>query len=74
MNNNIKKFKIEDCKSGMIGHWIWLMIAALKDVKDFKKEKINVCFDDEDFTRFQKETFELLKNRINVVKKDQNFI
>lgn len=74
MNNNIKKFKIEDCKSGMIGHWIWLMIAALKDIKDFKKEKINVCFDDEDFTQFQKETFELLKNRINVVKKDQNFI
>ena len=74
MSNKSKKFKIEDCKPGMIGHWIWLMIGALKNIKDFEKKKINVCFDDENFSSFQKETFELLKNRIKVVPKDENYV
>lgn len=74
MSNKSKKYKIEDCKSGMIGHWIWLMIGALKNIKDFEKKKINVCFDDENFSSFQKETFELLKNRIKVVPKDENYV
>ena len=74
MSNKSKKYKIEDCKPGMIGHWIWLMIGALKNIKDFEKKKINVCFDDENFSSFQKETFELLKNRIKVVPKDENYV
>ena len=74
MLNKSKKYKIEDCKPGMIGHWIWLMIGALKNIKDFEKKKINVCFDDENFSSFQKETFELLKNRIKVVPKDENYV
>jgi transketolase C-terminal domain/subunit len=40
--NKLKKYKIEDCKPGMIGHWIWLMIGALKNMKDFKKQKIGL--------------------------------
>jgi len=74
MISDIKKFKIEDCRPGFLGHWIFYMIGALNDVKEFKKEKINVCFDNENFTIIQKQTFEILKNRINVVPKDENFI
>ena len=64
MISDIKKFKIEDCRPGFLGHWIFYMIGALNDVKEFKKEKINVCFDNENFTIIQKQTFEILKNRI----------
>tara|TARA_B100000787_G_scaffold167454_1_gene154259 strand:- start:2460 stop:3341 length:882 start_codon:yes stop_codon:yes gene_type:complete len=74
MSNKLKKYKIEDCRPSFLGHWIFYMVAALYDIKEFKKKKINVCFDNENFTLIQKETIELLKNRINVLPNDEDFI
>ena len=74
MNSTLKKYKIEDCRPGFLGHWIFYMVGAFKNIKEFKKKKINVCFDNEDFTIIQKQTFEILKDRINVLPNDGNFI
>ena len=46
------------------------MVGALNKVD--LSSKIDVCFDAEDFTAYQKETFELLKDVINVVPYTEN--
>jgi hypothetical protein len=58
-------YKIEEAGAGWIFHWVVLMIGALKQVDH--SSKIDVCFDHEDFSEYQKESFELLSDVINVV-------
>lgn len=58
-------YKIEEAGAGWIFHWVVLMIGALKQVD--LSSKIDVCFNREDFTEYQKESFELLSDVINVV-------
>jgi capsular polysaccharide biosynthesis protein len=67
-------YKIEDAGKGWIGHWIYFMITSLSRIPDFGKEKIKICFDREDWTDYQKETFEILSNKIEVVSEPKDFI
>ena len=39
MTNKLKKYKIEDCRPSFLGHWIFYMVAALHDIKEFQKKK-----------------------------------
>ena len=63
----MKTFKIEESGKAFIGHWFWLMLGALKDIPEFGKEKIQLCFDDERYPVYQLETFEILKDKIELV-------
>jgi capsular polysaccharide biosynthesis protein len=67
-------YKIEDAGKGWIGHWLYFMITSLNKIPEFGKEKIKICFDREDWTDYQKETFEILSNKIEVVSKPKDFI
>lgn len=67
-------YKIEDAGKGWIGHWFYLMITSLSRIPNFGKEKIKICFDREDWTDYQKETFEVLKEKIEVVSKPKDYI
>lgn len=58
---------IEESGKGWIGHWFWYMLGALNKIPEFGKEKIKVCFLDEDWTPYQLETFEILEDKIEVV-------
>lgn len=48
-------------------HWVALMLGGLKNID--LSEKIDICFDYENFTSYQKETFEILSDILNVVPK-----
>lgn len=63
-------YKIEESGKNWIYHWFVYMVGALNKVD--LSSKIDVCFDAEDFTAYQKETFELLKDIINVVPYTEN--
>jgi capsular polysaccharide biosynthesis protein len=63
----MKTYRIEEAGKGWIGHWFWLMVGALKDLPEFGKEKIQLCFDDERYPIYQLETFEILKDKIKLV-------
>ena len=63
-------YKIEESGKNWIYHWFVYMVGALNKVD--LSSKIDVCFDAEDFTAYQKETFELLKDVINVVPYTEN--
>jgi len=58
-------YKIQAAGGDFIYHWFVLMLGALKDIDP--SSKINVCFDNEDFISYQKETLEILSDVINVV-------
>ena len=58
-------YKIEEAGKTFMFHWVVLMLGALKQVD--LSSKIDVCFDREDFNEYQKESFELLSDVINVV-------
>jgi len=63
-------YKIEEAGKNFIFHWFVYMIGALKNVD--LSSKIDVCFDAQDYTAYQKETFELLSDLINVVPYTEN--
>jgi capsular polysaccharide biosynthesis protein len=67
-------YKIEDAGKGWIGHWIYFMITSLSRIPEFGKEKVKICFDREDWADYQKETFEVLGDKIEVVSKPENYI
>ena len=69
MTNKI--YKIEEAGSQWIFHWVALMLGALKYVD--LTEKIDICFDKEDFLSYQKESFEILSDVLNVVPKTDDF-
>lgn len=58
-------YKIQAAGGDFIYHWFVLMLGALKDID--LSSKINVCFDDENFISYQRETLEILSDVINVV-------
>ena len=58
-------YKIEEAGKTWIFHWIVLMLGALKDID--LSQRVDVCFDREDFNSYQKESFEILSDVINVV-------
>lgn len=58
-------YKIEEAGKTYIFHWVVLMLGALKDID--LSDRVDVCFDREDFNSYQKESFELLSDIINVV-------
>lgn len=58
-------YKIEEAGKNFIFHWFVYMVGALKNVD--LSSKIDVCFDAQDYTAYQKETFEILSDLINVV-------
>jgi hypothetical protein len=58
-------YKIEEANKSFIFHWVVLMLGSLKDI-DLTR-KIDICFDREDFNSYQKESFDLLSDVINVV-------
>jgi len=63
-------YKIEEAGKNFIFHWFVYMVGALKNVD--LSSKIDVCFDAQDYTAYQKETFELLSDLINVVPYTEN--
>lgn len=63
-------YKIEDGGRVFIYHWFVYMVGALKNVD--LSSKIDVCFDAQDYTAYQKETFEILSDLINVVPYTEN--
>lgn len=63
----MKTYRIEEAGKGWIGHWFWLMIGSLKDVPEFGKEKIQLCFLDDRLPQYSLETFELLSDKIELV-------
>lgn len=63
----MKIYKIEEAGKGWIGHWFYFMVTAFSNIPEFGKEKIGVCFDREDWTSYQTETFDILKNYIELV-------
>ena len=48
-------YKIEEAGKTYIFHWIVLMLGALKDID--LTQKVDVCFDREDFNSYQIESF-----------------
>lgn len=66
------KYKIEEAGKTFIYHWFVYMVGALKQID--LSSKVDVCFDREDYTAYQKETFEILNDVINVVPNDGEFI
>jgi hypothetical protein len=64
---NIEKmiYKIEEAARGFIYHWFVYMVGSLKQID--LSSKIDICFDREDYTEYQKETFDILSDVINVV-------
>lgn len=63
----MKTYCIEESGKGLIGHWYWLMVAALPKIPEFGKEKIQLCFKDERYPIFLIETFDILKAKIELV-------
>lgn len=63
----MKVYCIEEAGKGWITHWFWYMLGALDKIPNFGKEKIKLCFSDEEWTSYQLETFEILKDKIEVV-------
>lgn len=63
----MKPYRIEEAGKGWIGHWFWYMVGAFNRIPEFGKEKVKVCFVDEDWTPYQTETFEILSDTIEVV-------
>lgn len=70
----MKIYCIEEAGKGWIGHWFWYMVGALNKIPEFGKEKIKVCFLDEDWTAYQLETFEILKDKLEVLPYTPNHI
>ena len=64
-------YKIQDGGRVFIYHWFVYMIGALKNVD--LSSKIDICFDAQDYTAYQKETFEILSDLINVVPYTENY-
>ncbi len=58
-------YKIQAAGGDFIYHWFVLMLGSLKDID--LSSKINICFDDENFISYQKETLDILSDVINVV-------
>ena len=65
------KYKIEEAGRTFIYHWFVYMVGALKQID--LSSKVNVCFDKDDYTSYQKETFDILSDLINVVPNDGDF-
>jgi hypothetical protein len=64
-------YKIEEAGSQWIFHWVALMLGALKNIDI--SNKIDVCFDNEEFLPYQKESFEILFDVLNVVPKTDSY-
>lgn len=62
------KYKIEEAGKDFIYHWFVYMVGALKQID--LSEKVNICFDAENYTAYQKETFQILSDLIEVVPND----
>lgn len=60
-------YKLEEAGAQWIFHYFALMLGGLKNVD--LTEKIDICFDNENFTSYQKESFEILSDVLNVVPK-----
>jgi hypothetical protein len=58
-------YKIEEAGRGWICHWVVFMLGSLKQL-DLSQRR-DFCFDHEDFTAYQKESFEILSDIMNVV-------
>jgi len=66
-------YKIEEAGKDFIYHWFSYMVGSLKQVD--LSQKINVCFEQENYTSYQNETFDILNDIINVVPNtDQNIL
>jgi hypothetical protein len=63
----MKTYRIKESGKGFIGHWFWFMLGALVNVPEFGKEKIYLCFDDERLPEYVIDTFEILKDKIELV-------
>jgi capsular polysaccharide biosynthesis protein len=63
----MKIYRIEEAGKGFIGHWFWFMLGALKNIPEFGKEKIQLCFLDDRYPQYVLETFELLNDKIELV-------
>ena len=61
-------YKIEEAGKTFIYHWFVYMLGALKQID--LSSKVDVCFDREDYNAYQKESFELLSDILNVVPND----
>lgn len=61
-------YKIEDALKNFIYHWFVYMIGSLKQID--LSSKVDICFDREDYTAYQEETFQILSDIINVVSND----
>jgi hypothetical protein len=70
----MKTYCIEESGKGFIGHWFWFMLGALKNVPEFGKEKIQLCFVDDRYPQYMLETFELLSDKIELVPYTDNSI
>lgn len=68
---NTLKYKIQEAGSGFIGHWFYLMLPALRKIRDNKK--CYICLDDKNLTDYQKQTFELLSYKYEYTENDSNF-
>lgn len=64
-------YKIEEAGAQWIFHWVALMLGGLKNVN--LSNRIDVCFENENFLSYQKESFEILSDVLNVVPKTDNF-
>jgi len=64
-------YKLEEAGAQWIFHYFALMLGGLKNVD--LSERIDVCFDNENFTPYQKESFEILSDVLNVVPKTNDF-
>lgn len=63
----MKVYKIEESGKGWIGHWFYYMLTTLSNIPEFGKEKIGICFDREDWVSYQTETFDILKDYVELV-------
>lgn len=61
-------YKIEEAARGFIYHWFVYMVGSLKQIDI--SSKVDICFDREDYTKYQKETFDILSDVVNVVSND----
>lgn len=63
----MKVYHIREAGKGFIGHWFWFMLGALPNIPEFGKEKIYLCLNDETIPEYVTDTFEILKDKIELV-------
>lgn len=66
------KYKIEEAGRDYIYHWFVYMVGALKQIDI--SSKIDIYFDTNNCTAYQKETFDILSDFVNLTYDDSNYI